>query len=1078
MFTHVVNKKNLGEKRHSCRLDWAESSWTRWIYVASLWWIKPILSVGNQRTLVDNDLDDLSPDDTCFVLLNKVNIDDHIWPGTWQLIISTFGKDSLLLGLTLFLYTAARIAQPLLLHEIVRYISTQPALPVYVGYLSAVGLGICSIMQAIIHQNFFFRSARIGMRVRNTLSSIIYKRLLMINTASLQNTTAAQTINLAANDASKFDELSLFVHYLWEAPFESLLTFGLIWWNIGLPTLFGYAVLFLLVPIQLVFGRQFGHYRKTTMKYTDKRVQTINELINGCQIMKMYNWEKVIEHRINELRRREFSSIFNSSCLRALNMGISFALLSLISLATFGGSWLMNRQLSAAEVFTTLAFFAMLRAPVTIFLPMAIEKLSEARIAAKRIDAFMQLNILPKKRRRTLNDNKNYAIIMQDASFSWANSPNLFILNFQVTHGTLIGVKGAVGAGKSSLLAAILGEINLISGKFQLNVDSISYAPQSPWIFADTIRANILLGKKMDEQRYKAVIKSCCLDIDLHTFGEAGDLTIIGDKGVNLSGGQKARISLARVLYADVDLYLFDDPLAAVDPKVAKKIFDQCIGSRSLLSGKTRLLVTHQTQFLAEADQTILLTDGYIDESQIEKPTANDASNITEEFDSLPSTEVDWIPQSAVVDKHSIVKNETSFDGAVNWNVWIRLFTAPPLRWFGLLFLIFIIIASETLYDATNRWLSVWSAKQYALQHSSSDACIYLGLTLGTLVTALVRAIYFYYIMLCGSNYFHNSMLSGILYTSLHFFASNPSGRILNRASKDQQVLDELLPLALLDAMQALLSALGALVIIGIINPWVLLILFPLIPSFWWLRRFYLRSSRQLKRLESATRSPIFALFSSSLDGLMTIRAFNVEGDFLHLFMERIDANSRAYFTLGAAGRWFGLHLDLMTSALTILTAILSVTLHHRINPADAALSLAYCINLGVFFQWGVRQSAEAENFMTSAERIYEYGQLVSENDRHRSENKVLIQPPDEWPARGTIEFKNYTFRYRPELEPVLKNINLRIESNEKIGVIGRTGIAISLMDTEKHVSSISISALIIQEAHLSIHTSVRCLFL
>jgi ATP-binding cassette, subfamily C (CFTR/MRP), member 4 len=295
--------------------------------------------------------------------------------------------------------------------------------------------------------------------------------------------------------------------------------------------------------------------------------------------------------------------------------------------------------------------------------------------------------------------------------------------------------------------------------------------------------------------------------------------------------------------------------------------------------------------------------------------------------------------------------------------------------------------------------------------------------------------------MLYGSNRLHNSMLTGILNTSMRFFESNPSGRILNRASKDQQVLDELLPVTLLDALQALLMTLGSIVIIGTINPWVLLILVPLVPAFLWLRRFYLRSSRPLKRLESVTRSPIYALFASSLDGLTTIRAFNVEDDFLHMFLERTDTNTRAHFTLNCAVRWFGLRLDLMTSVLALITAVLSVALRRQINSSAVALSLSYCINLTTLFQWAIRQSAEVENFMTSAERIHEYGQLIPEDAKYRGgANEPLIRPPNDWPARGVIEFKNYTFRYRPELDSVLKHITLHIRSEEKIGVIGRTG--------------------------------------
>ncbi|CAF1158273.1 unnamed protein product [Rotaria sordida] len=601
-------------------------------------------------------------------------------------------------------------------------------------------------------------------------------------------------------------------------------------------------------------------------------------------------------------------------------------------------------------------------------------------------------------------------LVEDDLSDLSVNDKCSLLLNRVNQSGNLVGVKGAIGAGKSTLLAAILGEINLISGKLRLYVNSISYAPQSAWIFADTIRANILLGKPMDEERYQNVIKACCLDVDLQDFGEVGDLLMIGDKGINLSGGQKARISLARALYVDADLYLLDDPLAAVDSKVAKNIFDQCIGSRSLLCGKTRILVTHQTHFLVEADQMILLTNGHINELHIEQPVENkssndtsqtDLSNDTSETDSSNGNETDWTLNTALTDMNSIVKRETSSDGAIKWSVWLQLFTSPPLRWFGFFLMIILMLSNEALYDFTNSWLSLWSSKDEREQRSSFYAYVYLGVILATLIVALIRTGYIFYIMLRGSTHFHNRMLKGILYTSLRFFESNPSGRILNRASKDQQALDESLPLSLIDAMQYLLMTLGSIVIIGITNQWVLLILIPLVPIVLWLRRFYMRSSRQLKRLESVTRSPIYALFLSSLDGLTSIRAFDVQDGFLNMFMERIDTNSRAYFILFATTRWFGLRLDMITSLLTLATAILAVALRHQLDPSAAALSISYCITLTALFQWAMRQSAEAENFMTSAERIHEYGQLVPERDQNSSKNGVLIQPTDDWPSHG-----------------------------------------------------------------------------
>ncbi|CAF1056175.1 unnamed protein product [Rotaria sordida] len=256
---------------------------------------------------------------------------------------------------------------------------------------------------------------------------------------------------------------------------------------------------------------------------------------------------------------------------------------------------------------------------------------------------------------------------------------------------------------------------------------------------------------------------------------------MIGDKGVNLSGGQKARISLARALYADADLYLLDDPLAAVDPKVAKNIFDQCIGPRSLLHGKTRILVTHQTHFLAESDQIIVLRDGRIDELETEKQAVVEQSNKTSETDASNDTDVDWTPNKATTDSNSIVKDETTLQGAIQWKVWFQVFTSPPLGWFGAFVMIILMLGSEALYDFTNNWLALWSGKSEQEQKSTYYIYVYLGVIIATLVVALVRVAYTFYVMLSGATYFHNQMLKSILYTSLRFFESNPSGRILNR---------------------------------------------------------------------------------------------------------------------------------------------------------------------------------------------------------------------------------------------------------------------------------------------------------
>ena len=255
----------------------------------------------------------------------------------------------------------------------------------------------------------------------------------------------------------------------------------------------------------------------------------------------------------------------------------------------------------------------------------------------------------------------------------------------------------------------------------------------------------------------------------------------------------------------------------------------------------------------------------------------------------------------------------------------------------------------------------------------------------------------------------------------------------------DRNCIDEQLPVVLFESIQSLMTTASTLIIIGIVNTWVLLALIPLVPVICVLCRFYWRSSRQLKRLENVSRSPIYSLLSSSLRGLATIRAFKVKDDFLRMFENRTQTNTRAHMVMLSATFWLSFRLDLLISLFSLCTAMISVRLRDEIKSSAVALSLMYSMNMIVWFQWGVRQFIEAENLMTSAKRIDEYSQLPPEEDK--TARAGLIETPKNWISRGTIEFRNYSLRYRPNLPRALQNINFTIVSSEKIGVIGRTGI-------------------------------------
>ncbi|CAF3661314.1 unnamed protein product [Rotaria sp. Silwood1] len=421
----------------------------------------------------------------------------------------------------------------------------------------------------------------------------------------------------------------------------------------------------------------------------------------------------------------------------------------LIGFSAYAGAWFTGSQLKAVDILIALGFFSQMRGPVLLSFPAAIEKLSQLRLAWQRIDKLIQLLIKEGEQTLHTSDNNNYqqkgAITMRNASFSWNGHDDcLSSLNIDIAPGILVGITGVVGSGKSSLFAAILGEMIQTQGEVNINNSSFAYAPQSPWIFSDTLRANILFEKPYDEQRYMNVLHACCLDIDLTMLGPREDLTIIGEKGVNLSGGQKARVSLARSLYADVDIYLLDDPLAALDCIVAKRIYDQCIGPKSLLKNKTRLLITHQTQFLTDIHQTIILAHGHIElqgNCYVAKTESEEIDQKNERIEEETAISPDMleIGQRSITSE-SIIVDETSKIHNISYSLWYSLFTAPPLGLFGLFIMIILVVLGEILYDGTYLWLAQWSQRSENNHDQRSVGIKYFLFIMVTLIAAVGRS--------------------------------------------------------------------------------------------------------------------------------------------------------------------------------------------------------------------------------------------------------------------------------------------------------------------------------------------------
>uniref|UniRef100_A0A8C7JPI3 Cystic fibrosis transmembrane conductance regulator n=1 Tax=Oncorhynchus kisutch TaxID=8019 RepID=A0A8C7JPI3_ONCKI len=991
-------------------------------------WLNPLFRIGYKRRLEEDDMYKVLPEDGSERLgeeLQRYAAKELRPPKLTKVLIKCYWKPYAVLGIFTLIEEVIKVIQPVFLGKLIQYFENydpdnMDALYEAFGY--AAGVCLSTLILAITHHLYFFHVQRTGMKMRVAMCHMIYKKALCLSSAAMGKTTTGQIVNLLSNDVNKFDEVTIFLHFLWVGPLQAAAVLGLLWVEIGPSCLAGMAVLVILMPTQTMFGRLFSKFRSKTAALTDNRIRTMNEVVSGIRIIKMYAWEKPFSALVNDVRRKEISKIMSSSYLRGLNMASFFAASKIIVFITFTVYVLLGNTISASRVFVAVSLYSAVRLTVTLFFPSAIEKLSETRISVRRIKVQNTLFICESGR---------------------PISPE------PVTHS------------KSSLLSAILGELPHDKGVLKVK-GQLTYASQQPWVFPGTIRSNILFGKALHPQKYEKVLRACALKRDMELLPD-GDLTVIGDRGATLSGGQKARVNLARAVYQDADIYLLDDPLSAVDAEVGRHLFEQCICG--ILKNKPRILVTHQLQYLQAANQILVLKEGHMvargTYSELQRSGVDFTSLLKreEEGPQAPGVETESrSPCSRTLSQNSEVSHTSSIrsvkDGTEQLPVgpahfrstalvvWKKLnLMTTSLNDIGLL-TCFCVQAAYILQDW---WLAYWAGEQEKLNVNGTVTIqngvnvteqlnldfylgIYAGLTGATLIFGFARSLVMFNVLVKAAQSLHNRMFNSILRTPVRFFDVNPIGRVLNRFSKDIGQLDAALPWTFVDFIQIFLQIIGVVAVAASVIPWILIPLVPLVIVFLFLRRYFLQTSRDVKRLESTTRSPVFSHLSSSLQGLWTIRAFRAEERFQNTFDAYQDLHSESWFLFLVTSRWFAVRLDGMCAVFVTITAF-------EVEAGSVGLALSYAVTLMGMFQWGVRQSAEVENMMTSVERVVEYTELESE-----APWETQKRPPPEWPSQGLITFDRVSFSYSSDGPVVLKDMKAMFRPKEKVGIVGRTG--------------------------------------
>ncbi|XP_047706135.1 cystic fibrosis transmembrane conductance regulator isoform X3 [Prionailurus viverrinus] len=604
-------------------------------------WTRPILKKGYRQRLELSDIYQIPSADSADNLSEKL---EREWdrelaskknPKLINALRRCFFWRFMFYGLLLYLGEVTKAVQPLLLGRIIASYDPDNKAERSIAIYLAIGLCLLFVMRTLLLHPAIFGLHHIGMQIRIAMFSLIYKKTLKLSSRVLDKISIGQLVSLLSNNLNKFDEGLALAHFVWIAPLQVALLMGLLWDLLQASAFCGLAFLIILALFQAALGRMMMKYRDQRAGKINERLVITSEMIENIQSVKAYCWEEAMEKMIENLRQTELKLTRKAAYVRYFNSSAFFfsgffvVFLSVLPYA-------LIKTIVLRKIFTTISFCIVLRMAVTRQFPWAVQTWYDSLGAINKIQDFLQKQeyktleynltttevvmenvtafweegfgeLLEKAKQnsndRKISDGDNNLFF---SNFSLLGAPVLKDINFKIEKGQLLAVAGSTGAGKTSLLMMIMGELEPSEGKIK-HSGRISFCSQFSWIMPGTIKENIIFGVSYDEYRYKSVIKACQLEEDISKFAEKDNI-VLGEGGITLSGGQRARISLARAVYKDADLYLLDSPFGYLDVLTEKEIFESCVCK--LMANKTRILVTSKMEHLKKADKILILHEG------------------------------------------------------------------------------------------------------------------------------------------------------------------------------------------------------------------------------------------------------------------------------------------------------------------------------------------------------------------------------------------------------------------------------------------------------------------------------------
>jgi len=993
-----------------------------------------------------------------------------------------------------------------------------------------VGIVLARVLLSIFLARMRILLAMWAVKSANAVNGVIYEKILRFSLIRSVEHNTGSLVNHIQVDSDRLNYAAWDLANVITLPVVLGVGIYFMWVSVGISFLSGLGVILVMSLINFLFSKMYFKISEKTMEKKDERMAVATEILNGIKYIKMSGWENSFLKKISKVRDGELALFKKKAIIDSIITLLLELTPNLITVAIFGTYIYTGHDIDAKSAFTLVSTLMVLQDPVKA-LPDCVSTLLDLKVSLDRINKFLLAeDIKADYIKKNEVDYPETAINIKNGNFYWLTEEEkklkkkkeeeeaqegdedgekkkeeekkeekpasessdeienegegekmiLKDINLDIKKGSFVAILGDVGSGKSSFLFSLAGEMKYqVENQPEIIINGdMSQVPQQSWILNTTVKKNILFGQEFDQKKYNDVLKYSCLKSDLDILINQ-DETEIGEKGVNLSGGQKARVSLARALYKNSDIYLFDDPLSAVDAHVGNYILKECF--MGYLKEKTRVLVTHKFESLKYVDYIYIFNKGKIveegtletlqesatfqeikekynminkKETSDEEEEKTDAESAKVQKDEVQETKLTKEPSKEEEKKEippedkelleKLMLDEDKEEGAVGWKVW-KMFFNYYGGWF-FYFTLLLVMGSMTVSQVgANFWLSYWSDSGNKEKHSRDYYfTVYTMFGVGYAVFAFIQSIMQRIQSIRFSRFIHKEMFSKVIRAPINlFFDRVPTGRILNRFSKDLATIDDHLSSIfgwVISQSFSFLTDIFVCIVIGTV--WV----FPLAVFFFYvcyrLNKSFTNLNREITRLESISKSPVVSFFTESLGGLISIRTYNEQTNFMNKFHKLQDEHIKNTILDWATFNWYNLRTSF--ASVIIIGPVISIPLlltgYDTVSAGMVALLIIYVIQINEDIAFLFLCFSYFEFQLVSLERCKKFAEIVGEAPAETKDPENVENLTSNWPARGSIEFKNYFVKYRPNLPHVIDNLSVSINSGEKVGIVGRTG--------------------------------------